>query len=83
MMLYGFPAGLMLQNGTLPKKEDVKENREEEPNAESDTSEEVAVAVAVAVEVEVEAEEEILPVMVAPGHIRFEPDEGNINFGSC
>lgn len=81
MMLYGFPAGLMLQNGTLPKKEDAKENCKEEPNAESDTSEEVAVAVAV--EVEVEAEEEILPVMVAPGHIRFEPDEGNINFGSC
>jgi hypothetical protein len=81
MMLYGFPAGLMLQNGTLSKKEDVKENRKEEPNAESDTSEEVALAVAV--EAEVEAEEEILPVMVAPGHIRFEPDEGNINFGSC
>lgn len=79
-MSYGSPAGLMLQNGTLPKKEDVKENRKEEPDAESDTSEEVAVAVAM--EVEVEAEEEILPVMVAPGHIRFEPDEGNLNFGS-
>lgn len=80
-MVCGSPAGLMLQNGTLPNKEDVKENHKEEPNAESDTLE--AVAVAVAVEAEVEAEEEILPVMVAPGHIRFEPDEGSINFGSC
>jgi hypothetical protein len=63
---------LHLQNGVVPKKDDVKPQQQEElDSSESESSEEDAEAE------EVEAEEEILPIMVAPGHLRFERDEGN------
>lgn len=81
---------LRLQNGIVPKKDGVKA-QQTEPTDPSDSSgseisEDEAVeeakggagaAAGAEAEAEVEAEEEILPIMCAPGHIRFEPVEGN------
>ncbi|KAG0577761.1 hypothetical protein KC19_5G179500 [Ceratodon purpureus] len=63
------------QNGVVPKQDDVKSQQEVKlESSESETSEEDVEAEEVEAE-EVEAEEEVLPIMVAPGHIRFERDE--------
>ena len=65
----------VLQNVVVPKKVDAKSQQTQKMDtSESETSEENAEVE------EVEAEEEILPMMVAPGHIRFERDEGNCAF---
>lgn len=66
---------LHLQNGVVPKKVDAKPQPAEKlDTSESETSEEDTEVEEIE---EIEAEEEILPMMVAPGHIRFERDEGN------
>lgn len=82
---------LRLQNGIVPKKDDVKaqqtliiEQADAAATADSSESEssedEAEVEAEAGAAAEIEAEEEILPRICAPGHIRFEPVEGKFHF---